>query len=309
MHLRLLVSIIFSLFVTDFSGTCNDTWQAGVNSCDDSNAVVSETADGATDGACCVCIDGFLTSVVSDVTVCLKQCDNQAGCDATTQFIITTQACAADPCTTADTNCCGQRVACDSGAGCDLATKYIDTNELCAVGVCASTDAAVCCKDRAQCDSNVNCDTTTKYLDTTERCAVATCADTDTNCCKDRATCDIGAECDTITQFIDTTQKCAVGTCADTDTSCCKNRAQCAGTTCEKGRVRDDTKYCATDSCTQNECCTDYELGDLVLHMTVSFVSALFLSIALYFFTNSASDLSSYELVPLVTSRRKRHDF
>lgn len=59
---------------------------------------------------------------------------------------------------------------------------------------------------------------------------------------------------------------------------------------------------------------TTYETGDLILHMTISAVSSLFLSIALYFFSNNKSENASpIEMVPLVKGltqmRQKRIDF
>lgn len=54
-----------------------------------------------------------------------------------------------------------------------------------------------------------------------------------------------------------------------------------------------------------------YETGDLILHMTISTVSSLFLSIAVYFFNNRKLESgSAIEKVPLVVQlRRKRIDF
>ena len=57
-----------------------------------------------------------------------------------------------------------------------------------------------------------------------------------------------------------------------------------------------------------------YETGDLVLHMTISTVSSLFLSIVIYFFNNKRrEDGSKLEKMPLVNElssmRQKRIDF
>ena len=262
MHLRLILVILFSLFVTAYSGTCSGTWDTS-NDCNDSQATVSTTADGTTDAQCCVCNSGYVTSVANDFASCAKICD-----------------------------------------------------------------------------SNANCDAATKYVDTSQTCATGTCAGTDTNCCADKATCDSNANCDAATKYVDTTKKCATGTCAGTDTNCCADKQQCsawdASNDCNAGRsVTDGNKYCADDSCEETECCendavvttaapttaapttaapdTEFELGNLVLYMTISLVSALFLSVALYFFTsNRLESGSSVEMVPLVTgfaNRRKRVDF
>ena len=153
-------------------------------------------------------------------------------------------------------------------------------------------------------------------------------------CCTDKAQCS-SITCSAGSYNADSAKYCATDTC--TEAECCTAQQQCsawdANNDCDEGTsAADATKYCATDTCTKSECCEDdpvtttvapttaaptttvapedkYPLGDLVLSMTVSFVSSLFLSITLYFFTNTGNDLSSYELVPLVTSRRKRNFF
>lgn len=59
---------------------------------------------------------------------------------------------------------------------------------------------------------------------------------------------------------------------------------------------------------------SEYEIGDLVLHMTISAVSSLFLSVSIYFFTHVKSESGSpNEMVRLVEGvssvRQKRIDF